>query len=384
MKKGIIVEHYKRYTIVMDKDGLFHKASPVKEKEIGMETYFQPEEKRWFHSLFSDHKSQWKIATMILICLLFLSPLYIWLAEEKAYAVVHIDINPSFDVMIDADYRVLKIEGINEDAKKIVESLEVKGHKLTTLTDEIIEFADDDRGNRERPLLMAVSYFQDQNDDQQFEEDINNYYQELGYEVAIYQVPEELRNQADNEHVSMNQLTAQQIRNKNDSEKMNSSSDDISPSSSLDDEEKELINNYYNSSEEDEKNEKEEKSMEEQDQDNSESNLERSTRKANKHKQLTNQQKVSKKEVESVNIDTKNKNHGQQVKQQAKIKNENNHGIKVSKEAKNKSNNNMRPKITEKKTNKIEKQQKRNPSSEKKANRPANQKGHPGKGQAIK
>ncbi|WP_058308325.1 anti-sigma-I factor RsgI family protein [Gracilibacillus massiliensis] len=327
MKKGIIVEHNKRYTIVMDKNGMFHKAIPIKEKEIGMETYYQPKKKSWFLSLFFIGGPKWKIAPMILICLLLLSPMYIWIAEdEEAYAVVNIDINPSIKVMIDEDYQVLEMEAMNKDADQLLKNMDLKGHTITSLTDELIEFSQNELGlNKDRPVLMAVSYYDNQAENKQFEEKIDEYYQQLGYKVAIYEVAEELRTQAETDHISMNQLTAEQINNSDNSEVTNLSSENNNTSSSLDDEEKELIQNYYNKDEEEEK--KDDHSVEEDQSDASESSKE--------PKVLPVQANERSQEKKAVNGEVK-ENHGQKVKESAKNQEKQKHGQEVSEKAKNK------------------------------------------------
>ncbi|SHM50031.1 anti-sigma-I factor RsgI family protein [Gracilibacillus kekensis] len=363
MKKGIIVEHNRRYTIVMDKYGMFHKAIPIKEKEIGMETYYQPKKKSWFLSFFFINGPKWKIAPMILICLLLISPLYIWIAQdEEAYAVVNIDINPSIKIMIDEDYQVLETEAMNKDADKLLKDIDIRDHTITSLTDQLIELSQTELGLKKgRPVLMAVSYY-NQVADHKFEEKLDQHYQQLGYKVAIYEVTEELRAQAETDHVSMNQLTAEQIKNTNNSEVTNLTSEDNGTSSSLDQEEKELIQNYYSKDEE----EKDETSVNEKESGSSESIKdpkvlpvqanERAKEKAVIHDKKKNQDHETK-EPEKNKV---KESHGQKVSGKArksqvqndKKKVKKNHGQRMSKGVKktNKPSSNQRQKLKGKKS----------------------------------
>ncbi|UOQ86680.1 anti-sigma-I factor RsgI family protein [Gracilibacillus salinarum] len=249
MKKGIVVEHRSRYTIVMDKHGVFHKAVPIKQIEIGMETFFHEKKSFWHQVCMLFKGSRWKIAPMALVCLLLLSPLYILVTEDQAYAVVSIDINPSLNVTIDENYRIIDVDPINDDAKQLMQSLNVENHTITSLTDEILDAIKQTGGELEtgRPMLMAVSFYNGKADEQ-FEAQLNNHFQSLGYQVAIYEVPEALRTEAESEHVSMNELAAKTITAGSDSDDNVDTVDsekDIS-ASSIDEDEKQIIENYYN------------------------------------------------------------------------------------------------------------------------------------------
>lgn len=208
----MIVEHKKRYSIVMDKNGVFHKVRPIKEKQVGMEALYQPKGRVKGSNLSVIRDVKWKIASMVVICLLFISPIYIWLTEEEAYAVINIDINPSLNIMIDDNYRVLDVKAINEDAETLLKNIELKNQTITSFTDEIIERTRMEFGTaRDRPVLFAVSYFYDHHEEDLFEAKLNQHYQQKGYPVAIYEVPEELRIQAEKDQISMNRLTAESI-----------------------------------------------------------------------------------------------------------------------------------------------------------------------------
>ncbi|UOQ46744.1 hypothetical protein MUN88_11595 [Gracilibacillus caseinilyticus] len=249
MKKGIVVEHRSRYTIVMDKHGVFHKAVPIKQIEIGMETFFHEKKSFWHQFCMFFKGSNWKIVPMALICLLLLSPLYILVTEDQAYAVVSIDINPSLNVTIDENYRIIDVDPINDDAKQLMKSLEMENHTITSLTDEIFETIKQNGGEFEtgHPMLMAVSFYNGEADEQ-FEAQLNNHFQSLGYQVAIYEVPEAFRTEAESEHVSMNELAAKTITAGSDSDENADkvgSEGDIS-TSSIDADEKQIIENYYN------------------------------------------------------------------------------------------------------------------------------------------
>ncbi|SFL41653.1 hypothetical protein SAMN04487943_101443 [Gracilibacillus orientalis] len=401
MKKGIIVEHTSRYTIVMDKNGVFHRAVPMKEKEIGTETFYQ-QKKSVLQSFFNFFKGSitWKLVPMVLICLLLLSPLYIWLAGNKAYAVVSIDINPSLNITIDEQYQVLDVEPMNDDAEQLMDNLEVKNRTITSLTDEIIDKVTvNTEAEADRPVLMAVSYYDENNQDHHFEDELGSYYQQLGYQVAIYEVSKELRAQAETDHVSMNELTAQSLEESLGSEVKQISTENDTLETSLDTEERELIENFYNHNEqeqEEEVNQEEieidETEQEENLEDIEENNQGESKKETNDPAILPANASERAKEQKSVNNGKKQDNHGQKVGDEAKTKTDNqdqkaNKKTKEQTQKKTKEKNNKKKKQDNKnkksKTNKNKKSDDKK-STSKQNNKPKKkdkpQKQHPGKG----
>ncbi|MGP4038399.1 anti-sigma-I factor RsgI family protein [Gracilibacillus sp. D59] len=333
MKRGIVVEHKLRYTIVMDKNGVFHKAIPIKDKEIGMETFYQQKESVWqsFFMLFKG-SIRWKIVPMVLMCLLLLSPLYLWVADNNAYAVVSIDINPSMNITIDENYQVIDVEPMNDDAEQLMDILEVKNHTIKSLTDEIFDLVTTDSGTEEkRPVLMAVSYFNDQ-EDHQFEDELGSYYQQQGYQVAIYEVSKELRTQSEAEHVSMNELTAQTLGESVEAEVKQISTESDTSKPSLDNEERELIENFYNhNKQEQEDKDRHEENVEEIE----ETKQEKLEKETNDFSVLPVHANDRAKERKPVNNGNKKNNHGQKVSEKAKEKKDNK-GQKVNTKAKKK------------------------------------------------
>ncbi|MGN8644734.1 anti-sigma-I factor RsgI family protein [Gracilibacillus sp. HCP3S3_G5_1] len=388
MKKGIIVEHKLRYTIVMDKDGVFHKAIPMKEKEIGMETFYRLKESFW-QSFFIFFKGalMWKIIPMVLMCLLLLSPLYIWVSDNKAYAVVSIDINPSLNITIDEKYHVLDIDPINDDAEKLMDNLEVKNHTITSLTDKIIEIVSTESEQKEadHPILMAVSYYNEQQD-KHIEDELVNYYQQLGYQVAIYEVSEEFRKIAETEHTSMNELTAQALNKNIGVDEKQLSSDNVLPQLSLNNKDRELIVNFYNHDEKEgeaiqEEAESEQQEMMEDIEENGDNEvLKKETDKpailptntsnrSSKQKTIDNDKRSNEKKKNEL-AQKENKDKAKKVKKEAKIKKEN-HGQLVSEKAKSKKGN-KGEKVKKEKKNRHKHDKKNNKEKKKHDNKKQN------------
>ncbi|WP_277678137.1 anti-sigma-I factor RsgI family protein [Gracilibacillus dipsosauri] len=245
MKKGIIVEHKKRYSIVMDRQGLFHKVRPLQKEEIGMEIQFKSKSYIWDHILPLFRGVPFKIATMAIICVLLLSPIYLWVSKEDVYAVVSIDINPSINVSIDQNFQVLKLEALNEDAEQVVSQINWQNKSFFIVSEKIIELSQNTfELSNDSPVLMAISYLHQKNEKNMMDE-LNQYYGENQHEMAIYEVKEAIRNEAQKEQKSMNEVAAQELEKEATAISTSSVEENEESLPDLDEEEEELIHNFY-------------------------------------------------------------------------------------------------------------------------------------------
>ncbi|ENH96279.1 hypothetical protein J416_11702 [Gracilibacillus halophilus YIM-C55.5] len=257
MKKGIIVEHKRRYSIVMDRKGLFHKAKPLKQEQIGVEVSFEP-----YTPLFANHRlsflhARWKMASMVLVCLVLFMPIYFWLEQDEVYAVVSIDINPSINLVVNDDLEVVQVETMNKDAEAIVDQIDWKKQSVLATTNHIIEASRETfHIVEDQPVLMAVSYISDHEKNESMLTELSAAYRKMKNPIAIYEVPPSIRDQAETEQVSMNQVTASSMdsRSKDDTTEGNEKENESDSLSSLDEQDRELIQNFYNDSDDDEEN----------------------------------------------------------------------------------------------------------------------------------
>lgn len=203
MKKGLIVEHRRRYTIVLAKNGVFYKAKPLHDKQIGEDVLFEEMMKKKSFIRFP------KIAMIpvIVLVILMISPLYLWLANDKVYAVISIDINPSLNVMVDKDYRVLEIRANNEDGQQVLQDLELKEKTLEEITTNILQYVKTNFAIEEdAPVLVAVSYTDVENASDTVVNEMNDQIEELGFQGTVYQAAEDWRIQSEEQEVSMNMI----------------------------------------------------------------------------------------------------------------------------------------------------------------------------------
>ncbi|RCW77146.1 anti-sigma-I factor RsgI family protein [Saliterribacillus persicus] len=286
MNKGVIVEQKKRYIVVMDHQGQFHKAKPISNEDIGMEVVFEKKQEEAFLSFFSLQNYRWKVATMAIIFALFITPLYLWTNEEEAYAVVSLDINPSVELMVDKEMRIIEVDPLNEDGKILIQNLELMDQTITNGMDLLVERASDQYDlNNNRAILMGVSYL---DNGSEMLEELDAYFSEKSYELAIFEVSSSIRETAMEQKKSMNEILASEIHE-------NKVKNTNSENTSLNDEEREIIQNfYYNDSEEENDSQKnsgeQELDSEETNQPNVKPANEQKDKKKEKKKQENNQE----------------------------------------------------------------------------------------------
>ncbi len=247
------MEHHRGYTIVLTEFGTFHKAKPLNDVEVGMESHYEllPERKgsAGFFLLKKQH-AKLRILAMATAILLAFLPLYSWYDSNKAYAYVNVDINPSVELEINEDRQVLNMIPHNEDAAKLLDEFSSWKHK--TAEEVIVRFVElsEKQGmmNELDSVLVGVSYL---NEELEFDftEEIEDYVDEqlATLSVAAFVVPESIRTKAKEVNKPVNQYMAETIS----ADSSTVQDEDVSTSEvqQLDGEDKDIIQSFYKSEE---------------------------------------------------------------------------------------------------------------------------------------
>ncbi len=125
-RKGVVVEIAPRNrVIIMTPEGEFIRIPFKKHVYVGQEIRYTPK------------KNRLNLLQAGLVATLFLALIGSWpvltgrLAPSGAVAyVMTLDVNPSFELLISAENRVLSVEGLNSDGKEVAAKLNVVGHDL--------------------------------------------------------------------------------------------------------------------------------------------------------------------------------------------------------------------------------------------------------------
>jgi Anti-sigma factor N-terminus len=184
MKKGIIMEIKQDNLVMMTPEGEFltGRKQPDQQYAIGEEIPFFPLNSRTHKpkSIFKWNWN-WRVSTSLLTVLVVIIALFSSsvLQNNRAYAYVSVDINPSMELTLNKDQQVLNIKPYNDDAKVLLKELgDWKNEEVGEVTEKIFllserlgylngiqnvfitsSFIDDSDPKRETELLDELNEF---------------------------------------------------------------------------------------------------------------------------------------------------------------------------------------------------------------------------------
>ncbi|MRH44928.1 hypothetical protein GH741_19990 [Aquibacillus halophilus] len=219
MKKGIVVQQRRTHTVVLDRDGGFYKVNPLEQANIGDEVDYQVKKEMVFSQLFFAQekiKSKFKIAAMAALLVLASLPLYAWYDDQKVYAFVSIDFNPSLELEVNEEMVVKNVHAFNKDAETLLGRIgTLEGQSLEDVTGAILT------NSRQQgilgdlnTILVGVSYMDVHKADKVTKILDNIFERKLNSElqIATFVVPKEIREEAKHKKTSMNQEMAASIK----------------------------------------------------------------------------------------------------------------------------------------------------------------------------
>jgi len=248
------MEKHRRYSIVMTHDGSFQKAKPIPNSMPGDEVEFELfEEKQWSFAVFPKKlKPNYRLVAMVAAFLIAILPLYSWFDSNRAYAYVNIDMNPSIEMKVNNKMKVVDMIPLNDDASLLVEKItDWKNKSVDKVTVTVIEKGEEIGLIRNsKSVMVGVSYKERMEQDKQITKMIDEYLQTnpLDLTVATFEVPEELRKQAQKEKKSMNELFAKQYN-----DNVRKTSQNKQKGNDINSEEEEAIKTFYNQGNNDDK-----------------------------------------------------------------------------------------------------------------------------------
>lgn len=128
--KAVVVQKEKNKTYVMTEKGEFKCLKNLQNVDIG-ETIELNE-----NFLALRHTAKILIAASILLALIFT---IINFKSAEVYAYVYIDINPSIEISIDKNGKIINALPLNEDGKKILDKFPYKGLDITTFINQTVK-----------------------------------------------------------------------------------------------------------------------------------------------------------------------------------------------------------------------------------------------------
>ncbi|PAD35090.1 anti-sigma factor domain-containing protein [Terribacillus saccharophilus] len=218
MKRGVVVKQSRRSTIVLTSEGTFLEISAQGQAEIGQEVEFSAQElvrrtriTHWTPSM----KNFMRVAVLVLVFVLALFPVYSWFNGNKAYAYVSLDFNPSIELKVNNRMDVVSVAALNEDAKTVLANLDDwQDEDVKTVAASILRISSDlGLLADSESIIIGVNYIDTKQEDKQLtnilEGSINGFNNTL--HIASYQVPDKVRETAQDEQKSMNEIMAESI-----------------------------------------------------------------------------------------------------------------------------------------------------------------------------
>ncbi|MFB1099480.1 anti-sigma factor domain-containing protein [Terribacillus sp. JSM ZJ617] len=218
MKRGVVVKQSRRSTIVLTSEGTFLEINAQGQAEIGQEVEFSAQElvrrtriRHWTPSM----KNFMRVAVLVLVFVLALFPVYSWYNGNKAYAYVSLDFNPSIELKVNNRMDVVSVAALNEDAKTVLANLDDwQGEDVKTVAASILRISSDlGLLADSESIIIGVNYIHTKQEDKQLtnilEGSIIGFNETL--HIASYQVPDRVRETAQDEQKSMNEIMAESI-----------------------------------------------------------------------------------------------------------------------------------------------------------------------------
>ncbi|MEX1031565.1 MAG: anti-sigma factor domain-containing protein [Paenibacillaceae bacterium] len=141
MHKGIVIEMKEQIILIMTPDGQFKQiAKQERSCQLGEEISFMDTFKKPLLNWRSP--GPFAIAAASVFCIMIVALLSIFsdgISTNKVVAYVTMDINPSIEVGIDKEEKVIEIRGINNDGVELLKDVVYKGLSLDAFSDLIVQ-----------------------------------------------------------------------------------------------------------------------------------------------------------------------------------------------------------------------------------------------------
>lgn len=204
-----------QYVTLLTREGEFLKAkNQQKQYEIGEEIDFFPIEEfpiHEGHSFFRLNKWRIAVASSLAILLVFLSfiPYYM---DNRVYAYMTIDVNPSIELGVNHDLEVISVEALNQEGKEIVTHLDDwKKKNVEHVTKTIIQECKQDGYLTEGKTVLIATVMNKKSDEtkqhlEQKMEKLTSRYQEKEIKIETISAKKEERQKAKTQGISTGQL----------------------------------------------------------------------------------------------------------------------------------------------------------------------------------
>ncbi|WP_051570389.1 anti-sigma factor domain-containing protein [Paenibacillus ehimensis] len=218
MNKGVVMEITEKSIVVMRPDGKFERLPRKKRTcEIGEEIVYANSGINWRSPSVAGRSA---LAAAVVFGLVLFASFNGKLGSPEVVAYISMDINPSIEMGIDAKENVLELRGLNDDGTKLAQEVDYKGKSLEAVTSKLLDKAEQGPlANQEAEIVIAStvvepkSQVSDAGIAEKLRKQVTKHIQEAhptkveAYQVAAFAAPQEVREVASQNGVSMGKYT---------------------------------------------------------------------------------------------------------------------------------------------------------------------------------
>ena len=223
MSKGIIMDIQDKTLIVLTKDGQFmttHKKNDIHYQlgeEIVIDDIGKKVKSKRF--IFSPPSRAWIASAAVMVLLLASFLFNFGISEQKVYAYVTVDINPSFELILDDNLHIMEIVPLNADAKQVLaEVTEWRDQPFSDVTASLVQESKDEGFlTPEQTVILSTVLVEEKEEDELEEkiEDVQNQIEKENVKVKWFEGTEDDRKEAKNAGISTGKLIETKQENKN-------------------------------------------------------------------------------------------------------------------------------------------------------------------------
>ncbi|WP_458411999.1 anti-sigma factor domain-containing protein [Schinkia sp. CFF1] len=209
MKHGIVMRIRKRKAVVLTKDGAFQTISVKKGQhiEIGSEVDVPAPVANYFFSS-SGKRAAFSIVAAVVILFVLFSQLSMFTQSNLAVAAyIGVDINPSLEIGVTDKLKVVEVNPINDDGKKIMKQIQedYQGKSLSEFINDTMELAQKDGYLKENHDVLLTTTMVDKKAESSIEEnlhEIKKVIEKNGVAVTTLKGDENTRKEAKDKGIS--------------------------------------------------------------------------------------------------------------------------------------------------------------------------------------
>lgn len=168
--------------------------------------------------IFSPPSKVWISAAAAMVLLLASFLFNIGLSEQKVYAYVTVDINPSFELSLDDELKIIEIVPLNKDAKNVLAELtDWKDQPFYTVTALLVETSKEEGYLSSEQTVILSTVLVNENEEEELEEEMEHIQSEIkkeDVEVKWFEGTEEDRKEAKTAGISTGKLIETRNENK--------------------------------------------------------------------------------------------------------------------------------------------------------------------------